>query len=292
MLRSALALRSLLLAAIAIATCCAAPVSALAAPKRIVALTPYSANTLALLERQPVAIGQAASGESTLFDKRLARVPRLTLTHPAGPNLEQLSKLRADFVFTADAWSRGTAGMRRLGMRVANREPDSINDVPRQSQRIGKLIGKASLGKRLATVQRKQIKQATANIKKRPTVLLVLGVGSAPYAFLPKSWGGDLVSRAGGRLITGGLKNSSGYARISDEFVVARNPDVIIAVPHGNPKNIAQIAEQLRNRPGWRTTRAARNKRVYISTNNVLLQPIVGAAATIVGVRRSYLRNW
>lgn len=269
---------------------CAAPAQA-AAPKRIVALTPFSANTLALIKQPPVAVGQVSSGGSAAFHRSLAKVPRLPLTHPGGPNLEQLSKLRTDFVFTADAWSRGTAGMKNLGIRVANREPDSVADVPRQTIRIGRLVGKATVAKRVAAVQRKQIAQVTKGIKKRPTVLLVLGVGSAPYAFLPNSWGGDIVTRAGGRLITGSLKNSNGYARISDEFVVARNPDIIIAVPHGNPKNVAAIAKQLRSRPGWRTTRAARNKRVYISTSNTLLQPIVSVAATIASVRKSYLKN-
>lgn len=260
-------------------------------PKRVVALTPFSANTLALLGKRPVAVGEVSSGGSTVYDRSLSSVTRLPLTHPAGPNLEQLAKLRADFVFTSDAWARGTSGMKRLGLRVGNREPSRVSDVPRQTIRIGKLVGKTSAAKRVATIQRKQIAQVTKGIKRRPSVLLVLGVGSAPYAFLDNSWGGDVVRRAGGRLITGGLKRSGGFARISDEFVVAKNPDIIIAVPHGTPKNIERIAKQLRDRPGWRTTRAARNKRVYISTSNTLLQPIAGVASTILGVRKSYLKN-
>lgn len=279
--------RAAVVSLIAVASSAAIPAAAQGAPpKRIVALTPYSANTMALLGTRPIAVGQVASGGADVYASALSGVPRLTLTHPGGPNLEQLSGLRADFVFTSQAWSRGTAGMRRLGLRVAEREPRTVAEVPRQTKRIANLIGKRAAGVRLAKAQEAQIVAATRNIKRRPKVLVVLGVGSTPYAFLENSWGGDVVRRAGGQLITANLRASGGYARISDEAVVARNPDVIIAVPHGQPKDIAKIAANLRARPGWRTTRAARTGRIYISTSNTLLQPISGAGTTIAGVRR------
>lgn len=260
-----------------------------AAP-RTVALTPFSANTMSLLGIQPVAIGQAL-GDTNLFAPKLKAVRRLTLTHPSGPNMEELAKLNPKLVFTAPAWARGTAGMRRLGAQVVVREPRTIAQVPVRTRQIGALLGKRTAAGKLAALQARQIAVATKGIKRHPKVLLVLGVGRTPYAFLPNSWGGNLIQRAGGRLITGNLKSSSGYARISDEFVVSSNPDVIIAVPHGSPKNIAAIAKQLAARAGWRTTKAARSKQIFISTNNTLLQPIVGAGVTLGAVRQAYLKN-
>jgi iron complex transport system substrate-binding protein len=261
-----------------------------ATPKRIVALTPFSANTMALLGVKPIAVGQALGGPN-LFAPSLKGVKQLPLTHPAGPNLEQLAQLHADFAFTSQAWSRGTAPMKRIGIRVADREPRAVTDVPRQTARIGKAIGKTAAGAALAKTQTAQIHAALAGITKHPTVLLVLGVGSTPYAFLPNSWGGNLIQRAGGKLITAGLKSSDGYARISDEYVVAQNPDLIIALPHGAPDDLTKIANSLRTRPGWKTTRAARSGHVYISTDNTLLQPISGVASVLANVRKNYLKN-
>lgn len=269
----------------AVASAAASPVSA-APPKRVVALTPYAANTMALLGVLPIAVGQVTSGGAAVYAPTLRDVPRLPMTHPNGPNLEQLATLRAQLVFSSPAWNRGTNGMKRLGLRVAQREPRTVRDVPRQTLRIARLIGKTAYGRRLAKAQQAQIDAATRGIRRRPKVLLVLGVGSAPYAFLENSWGGDVVRRAGGRLITAGLRANGGYARISDEAVVAGNPDVIIAVPHGQPKDIDRIAADLKRRPGWRTTKAARDGKVYVSTSNTLLQPISGAGTTIAGVRR------
>src|ERR1700712_2264453 len=90
----------------------AAPAAGAAPPKRVVALTPFSANTMALLGKNPIAIGQALGGPN-LFASALKGVPILPLSHPNGPNMEQLASLKADFVFTSDGWARGTASMKK-----------------------------------------------------------------------------------------------------------------------------------------------------------------------------------
>ena len=82
--------RTLLLFALALAVLLL-PASAQAAP-RIVALTPFGANTLAKLGVRPVAVGQTLGGRDRLSPK-LKGVPVLTLSHPNGPNLEQLASL-------------------------------------------------------------------------------------------------------------------------------------------------------------------------------------------------------
>ncbi len=279
---------SFTLALAATATLFAAP--AHAAP-RTIALTPFAANTMASIGVKPIAVGQAL-GDKNLFSSTLKGVRLLPLSHPSGPNMEQVATLNPKLIFSAKAWTRGHSAMKRLGARVVVTEPRSVTAVPAATRQIGAVLGKRAAANKLARSQERQVQLATQGIKRRPKVLLVLGVGNATQAFLPNSWGGNLIQRAGGRLITAGLKGSSGYARISDEAVVAANPDVIIVVPHGTPKNIPAIAKRMKNRAGWRTTKAARGKRIFISTNNTLLQPIVNAGITIGAVRKAYLRNW
>src|SRR5262245_20058066 len=69
--------------------------SAQAAPQRIVALTPFGANTLAKLGVEPVGVGQTLGGQNRLSQK-LKGVEVLPLPHPNGPNLEQLASLDPD----------------------------------------------------------------------------------------------------------------------------------------------------------------------------------------------------
>lgn len=265
--------------------------AAQASSQRIVALTPFTANTVSVLGVKPVAYGQTLGGRDR-FVRGLRNVKVLPLSHPLGPNMEQLALLNPQLVLSAPVWAKGNQQMRQLGIRVVESDPQRVADVPRQIEFIGQVIGRRAAAKRFAAQQRRHIRAAKRKIRRRPTVLVVLGLGRSVQAFLPNSWGGDLVRQAGGRLLTRGLRPlSRGFARISDEIIVKRNPDVIIAVPHGTPNNIPRIARHLRNNPAWRNTKAARNGRIYVSTDNTLLQAWTTVATSIRMVQTKYLRN-
>jgi iron complex transport system substrate-binding protein len=266
------------------------PASAQAAP-RIVALTPFGANTLAKLGVRPVAVGQTLGGRERISPK-LKGVPVLTLSHPNGPNLEQLASLEPDIVLSSPTWAKGNESMGDLGIKVLIREPRLVRDSYSQTLAIGKLVGKLKAAQALNRSVKKRVAQARQGIESRPRVMLILGVGRTPFVFLPNSWGGDLVTKAGGELLTGGVESGSGFERISDEVVVAENPDVIIAVPHAEEDDIPSLAEYLRTNPAWAGTNAVENDRIYISVDNSLLQAGTDIVHTIRKVRRSYLDNW
>ena len=271
---------------LAFALLAAAP--AQAAPKRVVALTPFTANTLAGIGFQPVGVGEVLGGADR-FSPKLASVPRLPLSHPNGPNMEQLARLRPQLVLSAPTWNRGAASMRRLGATVVESAPITVSGVPAETRRIGRLVGRKRKAEKAARRQEREIAAATRGIERHPTVLLVLGVGRTPYAFMPSSWGGDVVRRAGGRLLTEGLSGPDGFARISDEVIVARNPDIIIAVPHGRPEDIGRMRDYLESNPAWRTTKAARNGNVHVSIGGSLLEPWTDVGRIIRDVRTKYL---
>jgi iron complex transport system substrate-binding protein len=276
-----------LLAALALLLLAAAPAEA-KKPKRIVTLTPFTANTLAGLGVKPVGVGQVLGGAEK-FASSLSRVPRLPLSHPNGPNMEQLARLRPELILSAPTWNRGHASMRRLGATVVESSPRTVSGVPAETRRIGRLVGRKRKAEKVARRLEREIADATRGIEKHPTVLLVLGVGRTPYAFMPNSWGGDVVRRAGGRLLTEGLSAPDGFAKISDEVIVARNPDVIIAVPHGRPEDIGRMRSYLQNNPAWRTTKAARSGNVHVSIGGSLLEPWTDVGRIIRDVRKKYL---
>jgi iron complex transport system substrate-binding protein len=203
----------------------------------------------------------------------------------------QLGVRNPQLVLSAPIWRKGEAAMKRLGMKVAYSDPRSVGGLISETRRIGGLVGRRAVAERLAARQTAEIAAAQRGIRKHPTVLVIMGVGRTSYAMLANSWGGDLVRRAGGRLLTGGLTASGGYARISDEAVVARNPDVIIAVPHGAPADMPKLAKYLSNKAGWRTTKAAKRHRVFVASGNSLLQAYTDPGRTIRDVRTSFLGN-
>lgn len=264
--------------------------SAQTPPKRIVALTPFAANTLVKLGVEPVGIGQTLGGQER-FSPKLKGVEVLPLSHPNGPNLEQLASLDPDLVLSSRTWAKGNESMGDLGIRVLVHEPFRLNGAFAQTLEIGALVERRKRARALVASMKKSVAQARRGIEEHPTVMLILGVGRTPFTFLPNSWGGDIVTKAGGRLLTGGVESSSGFERISDEVVVAEDPDVIVAVPHANEEDIPSLTEYLRTNPAWATTSAVRNDRIHISVDNSLLQPGTDVARTIRKVRRVYLEN-
>jgi iron complex transport system substrate-binding protein len=261
-----------------------------APPQRIVALTPFGANTLVKLGVEPVGIGQTLGGQER-FSPKLKDVEVLPLSHPNGPNLEQLASLDPDLVLSSPTWAKGNESMGDLGIRVLVREPRRVNAAFAQTLAIGGLVGKRQRAEALVRSMKKDVARARKGIEEHPTVMLILGVGRTPFTFLPNSWGGDLVTKAGGNLLTGGVESSSGFERISDEVVVAEDPDVIVAVPHANEEDIPSLTEYLRTNPAWASTSAVRNGRIHISVDNSLLQAGTDVARTIRKVRRAYLKN-
>jgi iron complex transport system substrate-binding protein len=265
-------------------------VSQAAPPKRIVALTPFAANTLAKLGVTPIGIGQTLGGAER-FSPKLKGVTVLPLSHPNGPNLEQLASMDPDLVFSSQTWAKGNQAMEELGIDVVLHDPRSIDGAFADTFKIGTIVGRKHYARDLLQQMRVQVEAAERGIEKRPKVMLILGVGRTPFTFLPNSWGGDIVTKAGGRLLTGGVSSGSGFERISDEVVVAENPDIIIAVPHANEEDIPSLTEYLRSNPAWSSTNASRNGRVYISVDNSLLQAGTDIARTIRKVRSAYLKN-
>lgn len=280
------------LATLALALAFALPATAPAAepPQRIVALTPFAANTLAKLGVKPVGVGQTLGGRDRLSPK-LDGVEVLPLSHPNGPNLEQLASLDPDLVLSSRTWAKGNQAMQSLGIRVIVREPRSIAGAYSDTFKIGELVGRRQKARALLKSMRREVNAALQGIEVRPKVMLILGVGRTPFTMLPNSWGGDIVAKAGGSLLTGGVNSDSGFERISDEVVVAENPDIIIAVPHANADDIPSLTEYLRENPAWQSTTAAQTGRVYVSVDNSLLQAGTDIARTIRKVRRAYLQN-
>lgn len=288
-LPSGRALRAAALAALAVALLAIAP-AADAAPKRIVALTPFAANTLGGLGVEPVAIGETLGGNER-FASNLRGVRRLTLSHPNGPNMEELALLDPQLVLSSPTWAKGAKTMRDLGIRVVDGDPSNIRETYSRTRAIGRLVGRPEGARKLAARLQRQVRAARRGIRKRPRTLLVLGVGRTPFAMLPNSWGGDILRKAGARLIDGGVTSESGFARISDETILEANPDVIVAIPHGNASDMDGIAKFLRTNPAWKDSKAVRNGRLHISGDNSLLQASTDVAATIRKVRRAFLKN-
>jgi iron complex transport system substrate-binding protein len=280
------------------AACLALATAATAAAQdgpRVVALTPFTANIVHALGVEPVAVGDPGTGGAALAPAVKA-LPRLRLSHPNGPNIEQLAAMRPDVVLSSPVWRPGTPAIQRLGIEVYDDiEPQRLAEVGASVRELGKLVGRDREAASLARKLQRQVAAAERGTKRRPRVLVVLGLARYTMALLEESWASDILRAAGARLVTDGMKpvtrvgEGAFVASLSNEKVIELNPDVIVVVPHGNAGDIPQIKEYYRNYRPWRTTKAGRNGRIHVAPNDRLLQAYSDPAAQIRFARKTYL---
>lgn len=266
--------------------------------KRIVALTPFSANTLVGVGVKPVAIGAMAIGNKGMSPK-LKGIKQLRLSHPNGPNMEQIAQIDPDTVLTSNEWRKGSQTMRDLAINVREMDATTAPAVPAKIRSIGYAFGAKKATDKLVAQTKAEYAFATKGTKKsphpiktRPKVLMILGVGRTPFVFLNSSWGGSIAKAAGADLLGGNERGSGGFVKVSDEYVVQQQPDIILAVPHGNARDLTSIREHLLANPAWSTTPAVRNGKVYVTMDDALLQPNIDVGDTIKRVRTAFLKNW
>jgi iron complex transport system substrate-binding protein len=154
------------------------------------------------------------------------------------PNLERVSALRPDLVVLSDA-QNGLIGeqLRRFGVRLAVLPTQTLTDVFRAITITGAATDRRGEADRLAADTEAQLD----NVRKRtrtlphPSVLCVVdrtpGALRNVYVATWHSFLGELVGIAGGRLVAPDV--ASGYARLSNEQLLALNPDVIIDIVQG-----------------------------------------------------------
>jgi iron complex transport system substrate-binding protein len=218
-------------------------------------------------------------------------VRTLPLAHPSGPNMEQLASLRPGLVLTSPTWSRGNRTMRNLDIRVAETEPLTVLDMYERIEDIAELVKRERAGRRLVARIKREVSRATRDLKSRPRVMVVLGVGRTPYVFLPNSWGGYILQLAGARLVTADAESRSGFARVSDEAILAEDPDVIIGVPHARAEDLDGIRDYMRSNETWKLTSAGQSGRIFVWGDDALLQANLDVGSTITRVRTRFLKN-
>ncbi|MBF6620276.1 MAG: hypothetical protein ITG02_08610, partial [Patulibacter sp.] len=123
---------------VALAGGIAAPQADARTYNRVVTLTPFQSNVVARLGVRPVAVGSDV-GNGIRLHSGLNRVPRLTLSHPDGPNLEQLLRLKPNLLLSSPNWRVGNAKLRRRGLAVSDAwEPTRVRNVSPGVRRIAK----------------------------------------------------------------------------------------------------------------------------------------------------------
>lgn len=118
--------------------------------------------------------------------------------------------------------------------------------------------------KQIATIQKK-IKQ-----KKKPKVLILLGVPGSYLISTEKSFLGNLVELAGGENVIQATKSDEEFIASNTETLYKMQPDVILRASHGFPKQVkTMFDEEFKTNTVWRNFKATQEGRVYDLDENL-----------------------
>lgn len=254
------------------------------AQPRIAALLPFAADQLIAMGVTPAAVPQISGDVPETWEG----IPTVMLDHSAGPNLEQLIAADADIVITSGIYGQFLTTMKEsTGAEVIPMDVESVGDVAEHIRTLGDLTGHPDEAEaRIAEIE--AALPAADESGKPVKVLAVLGSPHAFYAYLPGSYLGNLIARAGGELITRDMESHSvykGMAPLSMEAVLDRDPDQILVLFHG-PEDSARAL--LSRDPLWSKLRAVESGQVvFLNEDLYTIRPgsdMPAAAKDIQGI--------
>ena len=222
-----------------------------AEPQRIVVMLPSATETLC-------AIGACEKIVAT--DKFSDWPPEVKKLPKAGglydPNVELIVSLKPDLVI-ASKYGKLVERLAKVGIPAYAVKTETYEDIFKTARKLGLLVNREAEAEALVARIQKEVyalESKAAKAKTRPSVYYE--IDPTPYTVGPDSFIGVLIQKARGKNIV--PRKLGLFPKISPEFVVAKNPEVIILgdAPYG------VTLEKIKARPGWDRIRAVKEGRV------------------------------
>jgi len=174
-------------------------------------------------------------------------------------DLEKTLSLEPDLVLTWWYAEEAIRSLEEKGITVFAINPQSVYDVLQTIRTIGLIVDRTKEANNLTAQMQNKIDEITSkteglNKTQRPLVYYELGTPMKTTG--PGTFTNELILMAGGINIA--AEEPIRYPVLSSEYIIARNPDVIIVVSYG------ASPDEIKAREGWQEINAVKNDRVYV----------------------------
>ncbi|ELC6642610.1 heme ABC transporter substrate-binding protein IsdE [Listeria monocytogenes] len=190
---------------------------------------------------------------------------------PMGPDLEIIRMLKPDMVLSTKTLEADL----KSGFEGANLEADfldftSIASMQTEIKNLGAKFDCIEEATKLNKDLTSDIDQVKSNVakKKKPTVLILMGVPGSYLVVTEHAYIGDLVKLAGGENVFKDQKVE--YLASNTEYLQSANPDIILRAAHGMPAEVVKMFdEEFKTNDIWKHFDAVKNNRVYDLDENL-----------------------
>jgi iron complex transport system substrate-binding protein len=243
-------LLALLVAALAAAFLAGSGSSA-TAPHRIISLSPTATETLFAIGagKQVLAVDDQSDYP--------AQAPRTKLSGFT-PNVEAIAGYRPDLVVVGYDPGNLVSTLHGLGIRVLVQDAaKTLDEAYGQMIQLGSVTGHAPESRALVARMKKRIGELVARGARRARGLTVYHeLEPDLYSATSKTFIGQIYALFGLKNIADAAdKESSGYPKLSAEYVVSQSPDVIVLA---DIRCCSQSPRTVASRAGWKTVAAVR----------------------------------
>src|SRR5919201_4764861 len=219
-------------------------------PQRIVSLSPTATEDLFAIGagRQIVAVDQ--------FSDYPKRAPRTKLS-PYTPNLEAIAGYRPDLVVVSTDTDNVVRALGKLHILVLL-EPAAKNlpGAYAQIRQLGVATGHRGAAAALVAKLRKRISSLLASVPKRVRGRSIYHeISPDHYSATSGTFIGSIYRLFGLQNIADRAGSGSGYPQLSDEYIVAANPELIVLA---DTTCCGQSAKTVAARPGWGSIEAVK----------------------------------
>jgi cobalamin transport system substrate-binding protein len=221
-------------------------------PQRIVSLSPTATESLFAIGAGPQVI---AVDDQSDYPKSAPRTRLSGFT----PNIEAIAAYKPDLVIAANDIKGLVAGLRKLKIPVLLQPAvATLAGTYAQIRQLGKVTGHETAASRLSKSMRAKITALVASVHKPATPLSVYHELTPDYySATSKTFIGRVYSLFGlSNIADAADSTGSGYPKLSAEYIVAANPDVIVLA---DTRCCGQSAATVSARPGWNRIAAVRN---------------------------------
>lgn len=238
------------------------------APQSIVCLSPSDTEVLFALglDKEIIAVGEycnypeaaaqktvLGSGDNTSIEQILALQPDLLITPYISAKMEEFTRLLSGS---------------NCQLFVTN--PTTLVETYDTILAVGNLTGKGEKAEEIVDNMKARVQSMENKKQGRQAYRVYFEVSPLQFGLWSAGTGtfqDEALQCVGSQNIFADIK---GWSAISEEEVIARNPQVIITSTSDYPGD--PVAEIL-SRPNWQEVDAVKNKRVYLIDNDTLVRP-------------------
>ncbi|MBE9571648.1 MAG: ABC transporter substrate-binding protein [Proteobacteria bacterium] len=260
--------------------------------KRLVVLTSDALEVIRALKAEDLVVGvNTGIAKDPLFWPRLMGRP--AVGRWSQPNYELIAELNPDMVISY-ARHPGTEMERKLtplGIKVVRLDFYKLSSLSKEVETLGRILGKEEEARQLIDWYQEKLELIEMGSKKFGNLPDVYIESYTEYNTTgPGSGGHEICVLAGGHNIASNF--SIPYPQITPEWVLAKNPDIIIkATALGNcyamsdAGPLRSIRNEIMDRPAWDNIRAVQEGTVYVMASDIWTGP-----RAIIGT--SYMAKW